>query len=222
MTPIVAKRCVAAVGRAGVALRDEPEVVRRPRPRGPRARAVTVRATRRSRRSASASVEPYASSCRTRTTRSSRGRAGRPCRSASPSSSPTPCAAPVRTAGASDVEKVWSPPTVVPERVRRDEPEVVGRRPAQAGQRERDLRGARAGACALASGSSSRSASSCRTRSTSSSLARSASRVPFSVADVGATELAASVVTDGAPTVENVWSAPRLVPASLVATSRKW
>ena len=44
--------------------------------------------------------------------------------------------------------------------------------------------------------------------------------VPFSRAAVGAIELAASVVTDGAPTVEKVWSAPRLVPASLVATSR--
>ena len=44
--------------------------------------------------------------------------------------------------------------------------------------------------------------------------------MPFSRADVGLTDEAASVVTAGAPYVEKVWSAPRLVPASLVATSR--
>jgi hypothetical protein len=33
---------------------------------------------------------------------------------------------------------------------------------------------------------------------------------------------AAFVVTTGAADVKNVWSEPRLVPASLVATSRMW
>ena len=46
--------------------------------------------------------------------------------------------------------------------------------------------------------------------------------VPLRRAEVGAIELASSVVTDGAALVTNVASAPRVVPASLVATSRKW
>ena len=45
--------------------------------------------------------------------------------------------------------------------------------------------------------------------------------VPLSLAVVGAIEVAAPVTTAGAPIVENVRSAPRLTPASLVATSRK-
>ena len=45
--------------------------------------------------------------------------------------------------------------------------------------------------------------------------------VPLSPADVGATEVAARVTTAGAPIVENVRSAPRLTPASLIATRRK-
>jgi hypothetical protein len=45
--------------------------------------------------------------------------------------------------------------------------------------------------------------------------------VPLSLADVGVTEVAARVTTAGAPIVENVRSAPRLTPASLVATRRK-
>ncbi len=44
--------------------------------------------------------------------------------------------------------------------------------------------------------------------------------VPFRRADVGVTDVAASVVTAGAPNVVNVRSAPRVVPASLDATSR--
>ena len=44
--------------------------------------------------------------------------------------------------------------------------------------------------------------------------------VPFSLAEVGAIELADPVATAGAPVVEKVWSAPLLVPASLVATRR--
>ena len=44
--------------------------------------------------------------------------------------------------------------------------------------------------------------------------------VPLSLADVSPIELADPVTTVGAVLVENVWSAPRLVPASLVATRR--
>ena len=44
--------------------------------------------------------------------------------------------------------------------------------------------------------------------------------VPFRVAEVGATLLAALVVTVGGELVVKVWSEPLLVPASLVATSR--
>ncbi len=46
--------------------------------------------------------------------------------------------------------------------------------------------------------------------------------VPFSLADVSEIALAAPVTTSGGPPVEKRWSAPRLVPPSLVATSRKW
>jgi hypothetical protein len=45
---------------------------------------------------------------------------------------------------------------------------------------------------------------------------------PFSRADVEETELAAPVVAIGAPPGVNVRSSARLVPASLVATRRKW
>ena len=44
----------------------------------------------------------------------------------------------------------------------------------------------------------------------------------FSVAVVSFTLDAAFVVTDGAADARNVRSEPRLVPASLVATRRKW
>ena len=44
--------------------------------------------------------------------------------------------------------------------------------------------------------------------------------LPLSLAEVSPIELAAFVTTVGAPLVEKVWSAPRLVPASLVATRR--
>ncbi len=47
--------------------------------------------------------------------------------------------------------------------------------------------------------------------------------VPFSLAPDAVTEDAAAVVTTGAePVVENVSSAPLVVPASLTATTRKW
>ena len=46
--------------------------------------------------------------------------------------------------------------------------------------------------------------------------------VPLRRADVGAIELASSVVTDGAELVTNDASAPWVVPASLAATSRQW
>jgi hypothetical protein len=46
------------------------------------------------------------------------------------------------------------------------------------------------------------------------------STVPPTVAEVGPSALAASVTTVGAARVENVWSAPRLVPAAFVATRR--
>ena len=45
---------------------------------------------------------------------------------------------------------------------------------------------------------------------------------PFSLALVVVTELAGFVVTLGAEAGVNVWSEPRLVPPSLVATSLKW
>jgi hypothetical protein len=44
--------------------------------------------------------------------------------------------------------------------------------------------------------------------------------LPFSRADVGAIDDAEPVATDGAAVVENVRSAPCVVPASLVATRR--
>jgi hypothetical protein len=44
--------------------------------------------------------------------------------------------------------------------------------------------------------------------------------VPLSVADVGVTELAPPVTLPGAAPVVKVRSAPLLVPASLVATTR--
>ena len=46
--------------------------------------------------------------------------------------------------------------------------------------------------------------------------------VPLSLAVVGAIELAALVLTLGAPLVVKVASAPFVVPPSDVATSRKW
>ena len=46
--------------------------------------------------------------------------------------------------------------------------------------------------------------------------------LPLSRAEVGAIDVASSVVTDGAELVTNVASAPWVAPASLVATSRKW
>src|SRR6266852_2068082 len=44
--------------------------------------------------------------------------------------------------------------------------------------------------------------------------------LPLSVADVGVTAVAGAVTALGSPLVENVASAPRVVPASLVATRR--
>jgi hypothetical protein len=44
--------------------------------------------------------------------------------------------------------------------------------------------------------------------------------VPLSFADVSPMELADPVTAEGAVVVEKVWSAPRLVPASLLATRR--
>ena len=46
--------------------------------------------------------------------------------------------------------------------------------------------------------------------------------MPFSLAPVELIELAEEVVTPGGSAVRNVASAPRVVPAELVATSRKW
>ena len=46
--------------------------------------------------------------------------------------------------------------------------------------------------------------------------------VPASVADVGPIALAWPVTTIGAPCVVKSWSEPVAVPASLVATRRKW
>jgi hypothetical protein len=46
--------------------------------------------------------------------------------------------------------------------------------------------------------------------------------VPLSVAVESRTLDAPVVVAAGATAVAKVWSEPRLVPASLVATSRKW
>ena len=45
---------------------------------------------------------------------------------------------------------------------------------------------------------------------------------PQASADVSEIEPAAPVTTSGGPPDEKRWSAPRLVPPSLVATSRKW
>ena len=45
---------------------------------------------------------------------------------------------------------------------------------------------------------------------------------PASVADVGPTAVAWAVATIGAPCVVNAWSEPVALPASLVATRRKW
>ena len=45
---------------------------------------------------------------------------------------------------------------------------------------------------------------------------------PPSVADVGPTPVAGPVTTVGAWSVVNAWSEPVDVPASLVATIRKW
>jgi hypothetical protein len=44
--------------------------------------------------------------------------------------------------------------------------------------------------------------------------------LPRSLADLGVTDVAVTVTAVGGPQVENVRSAPRLVPAPLVATSR--
>ncbi len=46
------------------------------------------------------------------------------------------------------------------------------------------------------------------------------STVPPTVAEVGPSDQAGLVTTVGAARVENVWSAPRLVPAPFEATSR--